>query len=99
MSHNSEVVLELSKTSYKVNLILASNLDNQCSTAPSQKKSSVGNGTTSSSLEVIALAYLATSPGFFGGKKTKLFMPSKQSPTNSQTLGGFVPFDKMVNND
>ena len=93
------MVFELSKTSYKVSLILASNLDNQCSTGPSQKKSSVGNGTTSSSLEVMALAYLATSPAFFGGKKTKLFIPSKQSPMNSQTFGGFVPLDKMVNKD
>jgi len=93
------VAFELSKTSYKVSLILASNLDNQCSTAPSQKKSSDGNGTISSSLDVIALAYLATSPGFFGGKNTKVFIPSKQSPINSQTFGGLVPFDKMVNKD
>jgi len=93
------VVFELSKTSYKVNLIFASNFDNQSSTGPSQKKSSLGNGTISSSLEVIAFAYLATSPGFFGGKNTKLFIPSKQSPINSQTLGGLVPLDKIVNKD
>jgi len=45
------------------------------------------------------LAYFAISPGFFGGMKTNDFIPSKQSPINSQTLGGFVPLDKIVNKD
>jgi hypothetical protein len=55
-------------------------------------------GTISPSLDIKALDDLGIS---LGGQGSKIidFKPSKQSPMNSQTLGGLVPFDKIVSKD
>jgi len=34
-----------------------------------------------------------------GYSNLSVFIPSKQSPRNSQTLGGFYPLDRMVRRD
>lgn len=57
------------------------------------------NGTISPSLEINAFAVFGNSELFAGGINIIDFNPSKQSPINSQTFGGFVPLDKIVNKD
>jgi len=56
-------------------------------------------GTVSISLDYKALETLGISEALGGGQNKTVFKPSKQSPINSQTLGGLVPLDKMVNRD
>jgi len=55
--------------------------------------------TISPSFEIIPLATLGISFPGRGGLNTNDYKPSKQSPINSQTFGGFVPLDRIVNND
>ena len=62
-------------------------------------KFSIVNGTISPSFDIKAFATFGISDAFAGGMNIIDFKPSKQSPMNSQTLGGFVPFDNIVNND
>jgi len=70
----------------------------QFSTAPSQTKV-LENITSSPSFETIPLEALGISSPGLAGKKISDLRPSKQSPMNSQTLGGFVPFERIVRSD
>lgn len=88
VSHYSDVNFAYSNISSNVSLILYSNDDNQCSTAPTHSKLDE-NGTFSSSFDIILCVLRGISFGFFDYSKLNVFIPSKQSPKNSHTFGGF----------
>jgi hypothetical protein len=54
---------------------------------------------SSLSLDRIPVEVLTISSGNFFSLKIKVLRPSKQSPMNSQTLGGLLPLERMVRID
>jgi hypothetical protein len=54
---------------------------------------------SSSSLEYMPSEILLYSVGLLDGLNLRVLRPSKQSPMNSQTLGGFWPLERIVSRD